>query len=49
MQLGAVDYLAEPVTASEMDRVLKSHRKTVNSAGNVEAAFRRAQAIDGAA
>jgi DNA-binding NtrC family response regulator len=36
MQLGAVDYLAEPVTTSEMVRVLRSHRKTLNSAGNRE-------------
>jgi DNA-binding NtrC family response regulator len=49
MQLGAADYLAEPVAALEMDRVLKNHRKTLNSAGNVEADFRRAPAFDGAA
>ena len=26
MQLGAADYLAEPVTVSEMERVLRNHR-----------------------
>ena len=32
MQLGAVDYLTEPVAVSEMERVFKNHRPTVNHA-----------------
>jgi len=31
MQLGAVDYLAEPVTFSEMERVLGNHRPTLGT------------------
>jgi len=31
MQLGAADYLAEPVTFSEMERVLRNHRPTLGA------------------
>jgi FixJ family two-component response regulator len=30
MQLGAADYLAEPITFAEMERVIRNHRPTLS-------------------